>query len=58
MCPEPEFGLCYHRLIEYYRPSPEDACQQLAAILERHFQEKERERRGSRQKSEKGGAKP
>lgn len=36
MCPEPDFGLCYHSLMEYYRPSPECSRSQLSEILARY----------------------
>lgn len=48
MCPEPDFGLCYHSLMEYYRPSPETSREEISTILERYFkskQEKETEQR-------------
>ncbi len=37
MCPEPDFGLCYHSLMEYYRPSKEYSKSQLSVILARYF---------------------
>ncbi len=55
MCPEPDFGLCYHSLLEYYRPSPEGSRSQLSAILARFFTRNEGEDPGSRKNREKGG---
>ena len=46
MCPEPDFGLCYHGLIEYYRPSPETSRQQLTEILDRFFAKRFRAEQG------------
>lgn len=55
MCPEPDFGLCYHSLIAYYRPSPETTKSQLADILARYFSRQAGEET-RRMKTEKGGA--
>lgn len=55
MCPEPEFGLFYHRLIEYYRPSPEASSEQLVEILEQHFAQKHREPQTDKKYRVKGG---
>lgn len=37
MCPEPDFGFQYRRMIEYYRLSPEISARQRETILERYF---------------------
>ena len=55
MCPEPDFGLCYHRLMEYYRPSTEVSSRQLSGILERYFTQKAENDKRIRRKPEKGG---
>ena len=55
MSPHPDFVLFYHRLIEYYKPTPEASQRQLAAILERHFAKGRPEHRISAQTTEKGG---
>ena len=55
MCPESDFRLCYHSLMEYYRPSPEGSRSQLSAILTRFFARNEGEDSGSRWIREKGG---
>ena len=55
MSPHPDFVLFYHRLIEYYKPTPEASQRQLAAILERHFAKARPEPRTSPKTTEKGG---
>ena len=55
MSPQPDFILFYHKLIEYYKPSPEASQKQLAAILERHFAKARPVPRISSQTTEKGG---
>lgn len=55
MSSQPNFVLFYHKLIEYYMPTPEASERQLTAILERHFAKARPENRNRLKTTEKGG---